>query len=85
MDQYDLVIEPSAGPGNILQYLPEGTFACDLEPKADGIVKMDWFDYESDYCLFTTRIRIAVVGNPPFGTGYMNPLAKGFFNKTILW
>ena len=25
--------------------------------------------------------RILVIGNPPFGKGYMNPLAKGFFNK----
>jgi hypothetical protein len=26
------------------------------------------------------NIRIACIGNPPFGSGYMNPLAKAFFN-----
>ncbi len=80
LNQYDLVIEPSAGTGNFLQYLPEGTFACDLEPKADNIVEMDWFDYQGKYEELYNPIRIAVVGNPPFGKGYMNPLAKGFFN-----
>ena len=67
LNQYDLVIEPSAGTGNFLQYLPEGTFACDLEPKADNIVEMDWFDYQSGYESLYNPIRIAVIGNPPFG------------------
>ena len=80
LENFDQVIEPSAGSGNILQYLPKDSFACDLEPKVDNVVKMDWFKYQSGYCIFTNNIRIAVVGNPPFGTGYMNPLAKGFFN-----
>ena len=80
LNDYDLVIEPSAGTGNILQYLPRNTYAIDLDPKVDNIVKQDWFEYFSEYCPFTNPIRIAVVGNPPFGTGYMNPLAKGFFN-----
>ena len=80
LKKFDLIIEPSAGTGNILQYLPEGSIAFDLEPKADGIVMMDWFDYEIDQSDALPPKRIAVVGNPPFGTGYMNPLAKGFFN-----
>ena len=78
LQNFDQVIEPSAGTGNILQYLPEGSLAFDLEPMSDGIIKKDWFDYEHD--ILQNPIRIAVVGNPPFGTGYMNPLAKGFFN-----
>tara|TARA_Y100000034_G_scaffold109526_1_gene140910 strand:+ start:307 stop:1266 length:960 start_codon:yes stop_codon:yes gene_type:complete len=81
LENFDRVIEPSAGTGNILQYLPEGSLAFDLEPKADGIVKMDWFDYKPSITeILQDRMKIAVVGNPPFGTGYMNPLAKGFFN-----
>ena len=79
LDNFDVVIEPSAGTGNILQYLPKGSLAFDLEPKTDGIAKMDWFDYNYDI-LKSPKSRIAVIGNPPFGTGYMNPLAKGFFN-----
>ena len=43
---FDVVIEPSAGTGNILQYLPEGSLAFDLEPKVSGIVKGDWFEFE---------------------------------------
>jgi hypothetical protein len=80
LENFDQVIEPSAGSGNILQYLPSGSLGFDLEPKGPGIVKMDWFDYESEYHPLFNPITIAVVGNPPFGTGYMNPLAKGFFN-----
>ncbi len=81
LESFDRVIEPSAGTGNIFQYLPDGSLAFDLEPLGDGIVKMDWFDYHPTVDdILQNRINIAVVGNPPFGTGYMNPLAKGFFN-----
>ena len=80
LEDFDIVIEPSAGTGNILQYLPKGTIAFDLEPKTDGVVKMDWFDYKIDQSDVLPPKRIAVVGNPPFGSGYMNPLAKGFFH-----
>jgi len=80
LTQYDLVIEPSAGSGNILQYLPVGSLGLDLAPEGDGIIQQDWFEYDPEYHPIVNNIRIAVVGNPPFGTGYMNPLAKGFFN-----
>jgi len=79
---YDMVIEPSAGSGNILRYLPEDTLALDLLPEAEGIIQQDYFDYVSPYDPLINPIEIAVVGNPPFGTGYMNPLAKGFFNHS---
>ena len=72
---YDMVIEPSAGSGNILRYLPNDTIALDLVPEGNDITQQDFFTYDP-----ITQGRIAVVGNPPFGTGYMNPLAKGFFN-----
>ena len=42
---YDMIIEPSAGGGNILQYLPEDTVALDLVPEADGIIRQDYFEY----------------------------------------
>jgi len=79
---YDMVIEPSAGSGNILQYLPEDTVAFDLAPEAEGIIQQDYLEYESPYHPLTNPINVAVVGNPPFGTGYMNPLAKAFFNHS---
>lgn len=80
LDEFDLVIEPSAGCGNILQYLPIGSVGLDLEPEAEHIVRQDFFDYQSPYDPIFNNIRIACVGNPPFGSGYMNPLAKAFFN-----
>lgn len=80
LNQFHLVIEPSAGDGNILQYLPAGSLGLDIAPEANNIVEQDFFKYESPYHPLTNNIRIACVGNPPFGSGYMNPLAKAFFN-----
>ena len=80
LERFDLVIEPSAGSGNILQYLPSKAIGMDIEPEGDIILQQDFFTYESPYHPLTNNIRIATVTNPPFGSGYMNPLAKGFFN-----
>ena len=53
----------------------------DLAPEGPGIIEQDFFEYDPGYHpILTNNIRIATVGNPPFGSGYMNPLAKGFFN-----
>ena len=80
LEKFDLVIEPSAGSGNILQYLPSKAIGMDIEPEGDNILQQDFFAYESPYHPLTNNIRIATVTNPPFGSGYMNPLAKAFFN-----
>jgi hypothetical protein len=80
LTNYDMVIEPSAGSGNILRYLPTDTVALDIAPEGPGIIQQDFFTYVSPYHPETNNIKIIVIGNPPFGTGYMNPLAKGFFN-----
>jgi len=80
LTNYDLVIEPSAGNGNILQYLPDNSIGLDIEPENDKIIKQDFFQYQSPYHPLTNNIKIACIGNPPFGSGYMNPLAKAFFN-----
>ena len=80
LNKFDLVIEPSAGCGNILQYLPSNASGMDIHPEGDNILQQDFFTYESPYHPLTNNIRIATVTNPPFGSGYMNPLAKRFFN-----
>lgn len=80
LKDFDMVIEPSAGSGNFLKYLPSNTIALDIAPEGPNIVQQDFFDYLPSNDLITDDIKIAVVGNPPFGSGYMNPLAKGFFN-----
>lgn len=80
LQNFDLILEPSAGSGNILQYLPKDAIGLDLEPEADYIIQQDFFKYQSPYDPIFNNIRIACIGNPPFGSGYMNPLAKRFFN-----
>ena len=80
LNKFDLIIEPSAGNGNILKYLPENSIGLDLEPEAENIIKQDFFEYHSPYDPIFNNIKIACIGNPPFGSGYMNPLAKAFFN-----
>lgn len=80
LDDFDLVIEPSAGSGNFLDFLPKNTIAMDLEPEDNRIIKQDFLTYVSTYHPLMNNIRIACIGNPPFGSGYMNPLAKTFFN-----
>jgi len=77
---FDMIIEPSAGSGNILDFLPENAIGFDIEPESDKIIKQDFLKYDSSYDTFFKNINIACVGNPPFGKGYMNPLAKAFFN-----
>jgi hypothetical protein len=80
LKSFDLILEPSAGSGNILRFLPEKAIGLDLEPEEKNIIKQDFFKYVSPYDPLFNNIRIATVGNPPFGSGYMNPLAKRFFN-----
>lgn len=78
---FQMVIEPSAGSGNILTYLPPGSIGLDLHPESDSIIEQDFFEYYPEsYHPIYSNIDIACVGNPPFGKGYMNPLAKAFFN-----
>ena len=79
---FDQIVEPSAGSGNFLSYLPDKTIALDLAPEGENIIQQDFFEYESEYHPLYNPIRVLTIGNPPFGSGYMNPLAKGFFNNS---
>ncbi|MGC5796974.1 DNA methyltransferase [Sphingomonas sp. NFX23] len=67
------VVEPSAGTGSFLRFLPPDTIAVDLDPKAKGITKQEFlaFDVESERDIIT-------IGNPPFGKNSL--LAVAFFN-----
>ena len=67
-------IEPSAGDGAFSDIMPPGRFACDIDPQGDGIVKLDFFDFELPY-----DDRVVVVGKPPFGRN--SSLAIRFFNN----
>lgn len=81
LKDFDVILEPSAGNGRILKYLPEWAEGMDIAPEAEGIKQGDFFEYQSEVDRFFNPQRVLVIGNPPFGKGYMNPLAKGFFNK----
>lgn len=69
-------IEPSAGGGVFLDYLPENTVALDINPKDPRVVQGDFLQEVLPY-----SERLCVIGNPPFG--YRNTLAVKFFKKAI--
>lgn len=64
-------LEPSAGNGAFLEYLPN-YIALDILPEDDRIIKQDFFTYKPLYYNFIT------IGNPPFG--HRSALAIDFFN-----
>lgn len=74
-NNFDVILEPSAGKGSFYNLLPnEKRLGIDIEPKAEGIIKQDFFT-------FTPIIdkKYLVIGNPPFGR--VSSLAVKFFNK----
>jgi len=71
--QFDLILEPSAGTGSFYNLLPVDTrIGVDIEPKADGIICMNFFDYKIH------GLKCLTIGNPPFGKN--SSLAVKFFN-----
>lgn len=77
LNQFDCIIEPSAGTGNFSKYLPN-CFAYDIAPEAEDIVQADWL--KIDKSQFDEYSNILVCGNPPFGE--QNQLAIKFFNES---
>ena len=69
-----IFVEPSAGDGVFLNFLPENTIAFDIEPKANRIIKQDFLDWQPDLSK-----KYIVIGNPPFGLRGQKALQ--FINK----
>lgn len=69
-------VEPSAGGGAFLPYLPDDTLAIDINPKSDLVIYGDFLDTTFPY-----QEGLCVVGNPPFGN--RNSLAVKFFKKSV--
>lgn len=67
-----IYLEPSAGDGSFLNYLPNYV-ALDIKPEDDRIIEQDFLKYTTDKTDFIT------IGNPPFGN--RSVLAIDFFNK----
>lgn len=75
LDSFDLIVEPSAGAGVFLQFLPDNVVAMDLEPKMEGILQKDFMCYDGP-----KNKRVLTIGNPPFGR--RASLAKEFIHNS---
>lgn len=69
-------IEPSAGSGVFLDFLPDGTLAYDIESEDNRIVKQDYLTLDLEY-----KKGRCIIGNPPFGN--RNVLSVKFYKKSI--
>ena len=69
-------IEPSAGSGVFLDYLPRGTLSYDIEPEKENIIKQDYLKLDLDY-----KKGRCIIGNPPYGA--RNTLSVQFYKKSI--
>lgn len=75
-NDYDYILEPSAGTGSFYKLIPKNKrIGLDVEPKFDGIIKMNYFDFIPE-----KNKKYIVIGNPPFGR--ISSLAVKFFNKS---
>ena len=75
LNSFDRIIEPSAGSGNWLKYLPKFE-AYDICPLSSNIIKIDYLKTEFN----NHNQNILVIGNPPFGKN--SSLAVKFFNHS---
>lgn len=73
---WDRIVEPSAGAGSFLQFLPEDTLAYDIEPELDNIISADYREVELPYLE-----KSLVIGNPPFGRA--NKLSVQFIKASL--
>jgi hypothetical protein len=70
-------LEPSAGNGVFLDFLPIETLSYDIEPENDKIIKQDYLSLDLNY-----KKGRCVIGNPPYG-GLRNDLVYKFYKKSI--
>lgn len=78
LNEYDCIIEPSAGNGSFLAKLPDNCYSYDISPEHEKICQQDWFLLDKN--IFQKYENILVIGNPPFGQ--QNNLAIRFFNES---
>lgn len=69
-------IEPSAGDGAFLPYLPENSLAFDIEPRNENIITQDFLDWKPQ-----DEKNYITIGNPPFGL--RGHLALKFINHAM--
>ena len=79
-DDYDIIIEPSAGDGAFYNKITGEKIGIDLEPRMDGLIQQNYLEF--DRFIFTDK-KILVIGNPPFGKN--SSLALKFFNHSAIF
>ena len=79
-NEWDLVVEPSAGNGSFLLKIPTpNKIGIDILPEHKDIISQDFFTYTPP----SNVKKIIVIGNPPFGK--VSSLAIKFFNHASKW
>lgn len=74
IENYDIILEPSAGNGSFYNILDHNKrIGIDIDPKCEGIIKKDFFEYRHE-----KDKTYLCIGNPPFGK--VSSLAIKFFN-----
>ena len=64
LENFDLVVEPSAGEGAFFEQLPVSSrIGIDIEPRHPGLVQADFLAWRTA----TNQGRTLTIGNPPFG------------------
>ena len=76
-NEWERIIEPSAGAGSYLKFLPENTIAYDIAPEAENIIQADYREVRLPHIE-----RSLVIGNPPFGRA--NKLSVQFIKNSLL-
>jgi hypothetical protein len=71
-----IFIEPSAGDGSFLNFLPKGSISLDVEPRSNEIHKLDYLTWKPK----DISKKYIVFGNPPFGL--RGHLALNFINHS---
>ena len=69
-------LEPSAGSGVFLEYLPKNTLAYDLFPENELVIQQDYLTLDLDY-----KKGRCIIGNPPFGD--RNNMSRAFYKKSF--
>jgi hypothetical protein len=79
-EEYDTIIEPSAGSGVFsdifLEFKDLNTLSYDIDPKKDYIKKQDFLKLNTN---LLEKNKVLTIGNPPFGR--QSSLAKKFIKK----
>ena len=80
-DNYDYIVEPSAGECSFYSLLPENKrVGIDLEPKCEELITHDFLTWEPT---FQQEDKVLSIGNPPFGRN--SSIALKFINKCAQW